>query len=106
MMDDIVRMSNPSHPGLALREDILPALGMTVSEAARQLGVTRATLSRVLNGRAAISPVMAVRLELWLGKNSGGHAEGWLAEQAAYDLWQVRQNDEPRGIIPLERRAA
>ena len=52
-------MYNPPHPGETLRDDVLPALGLTVTEAARQLGVTRAALSRVLNGRAAISPDMA-----------------------------------------------
>lgn len=63
------RMLNPPHPGETLREDVLPALGLTVTEAAAQLGVTRAALYRVLNGRAAISPVMALRLEgAWPGK--------------------------------------
>ena len=57
------RMYNPPHPGATLREDVLPALGLTVTEAAKQLGVTRAALSRVLNERAAISPEMALRLE-------------------------------------------
>ena len=56
------RMHNPPHPGEILREDVLPALGLTVTDAAAQLGVTRAAFSRVLNGRAAISPEMAVRL--------------------------------------------
>ena len=57
------QMFNPPHPGETLRKDVLPALGLTVTEAAAQLGVTRAALSRVLNGRAAISPLMALRLE-------------------------------------------
>jgi len=60
-------MVNPTYPGETLREDILPALGLTVKEAAEQLGVARPSLSRVLNGRAAISPEMALRLEQWLG---------------------------------------
>ena len=63
----MTRMHNPPHPGETLREDILPALGLNVTQAAAQLGVTRAALSRVLNGRAAISPEMALRLEGWLG---------------------------------------
>ena len=54
---------NPPHPGETLREDILPALGLTVTQAASQLGVTRTTLSRVINGRAGISPDMARRIE-------------------------------------------
>ena len=61
------RMFNPPHPGDTLREDVLPALGLTVTEAAAALGVTRAALSRVVNGKAAISPEMALRLERWLG---------------------------------------
>ncbi|MBL0283060.1 MAG: HigA family addiction module antidote protein [Zoogloea sp.] len=88
-------MHNPPHPGETLREDVLPALGLTVTEAAAQLGVTRAALSRVLNGRAAISPEMALRLEGWLGVENGGRADGWLAQQAAFDLWKARMAGMP-----------
>lgn len=59
----MTRIFNPPHPGEALREDVLPALGLTVTEAAAQLGVTRAALSRILHGHAGISPEMALRLE-------------------------------------------
>lgn len=93
------RMHNPPHPGETLREDILPALGLTVTQAAEQLGITRAALSRVLNGRAGISPTMALRLEAWLGVERGGRADVWIAEQAAYDLWQARQA-EPPNVTP------
>jgi addiction module HigA family antidote len=65
-------------------------LDLQVGEAAAQLGVDRTTLSKVLNGRAAVSPAMALRLERWLGRDHGGAAEVWLAQQAAYDLWQAR----------------
>lgn len=82
---------NPPHPGLTLRDDVLPALGVSVAEAAQQLDVNRVTLSRVLNGRAAISPEMALRIEAWLGKERGGEARLWLAEQNAYDIWQAQQ---------------
>ena len=85
-------MHNPPHPGETLREDVLPALNLTVTDAAAQLGVTRAALSRVLNGRAAISPQMALRIEKWLGVENGGRADIWLAEQASYDLWQARKS--------------
>jgi antitoxin HigA-1 len=85
------KMHNPPHPGSTLREDILPALGLTITQAAAQLGVTRAALSRVLNEHAAISPAMALRIEAWLGVENGGRADIWIAEQAAYDLWQVRK---------------
>jgi addiction module HigA family antidote len=84
-------MFNPPHPGLTLRDDVLPGLNLQVSEAGVQLGVDRTTLSKVLNGRAAITPTMALRIERWLGRDHGGAAEVWLAQQAAYDLWQARQ---------------
>ncbi len=87
----MARMFNPPHPGLTLRNDVLPALGLTVTEAATQLDVSRVALSRVLNGRAAISPEMALRIEAWLGVARGGEARLWLAEQSAYDVWQARQ---------------
>ncbi len=83
-------MFNPPHPGLTLRDDILPALNLQVGEAAAHLGVDRTTLSKVVNGRASISPLMALRIERWLGRDHGGAAEVWLAQQAAYDLWQAR----------------
>ena len=87
----MTRMFNPPHPGLTLRDDVLPALGLSVTEAAQQLDVARVTLSRVLNGRAAISPEMALRIEAWLGVERGGEARLWLAEQSAYDVWQAEQ---------------
>jgi antitoxin HigA-1 len=91
MKKQMNQMHNPPHPGETLRDDILPALGLSVTEAAEQLGVARPTLSKVLNGRAAISPEMAIRLEKWLGVENGGRADIWLAEQTAYDLWQARE---------------
>ena len=99
------RIFNPPHPGLTLRDDVLPALGLTVTQAAQQLGVSRITLSRVLHRHAAISPEMAVRIEAWLGKERGGNAQIWLAEQAAYDMWQVRQRakQQPLKVSPAPR---
>ena len=90
------KMHNPPHPGLTLRDDVLPALGITVTTAAEQLGVTRPALSRVLNGRAAISPEMALRIEAWLGVKNGGSASVWLAQQSAYDLWKARKTMKPK----------
>ncbi|MEJ2768299.1 HigA family addiction module antitoxin [Mycetohabitans sp. B46] len=86
---------HPPHPGATLREDVLPALGLTVTQAAQQLGVTRSALSRVLNEHAAISPEMALRIEAWLGIARGGRADVWMAGQAACDLWQARQKGAP-----------
>jgi addiction module HigA family antidote len=78
---------------MTLRDDVLPALGIiTVTQAAEELGITRPALSRVLNGKAAISPEMALRLEQWLGVNNGGSASLWLGQQSAYDLWKTRKS--------------
>ena len=86
----------PPHPGETLRDNVLPALGLSVTKAAEQLNVSRAALSRVLNGRAAISPEMALRLEAWLGIENGGKADLWIAEQAAYDLCNARKSGLPK----------
>ena len=102
----MARMFNPPHPGETLKEDVLPALGLTVTEAAQQLGVTRAALSRVLNGRAGISPDMARRIEAWLGLDRGGRAEIWLGMQLDYDLWQAAQRPAPMVTRAPERKAA
>lgn len=85
-------MHNPSHPGLILREDVLPELQLSVNEAALQLGVSRVTLSRVINGRAAISADMALRIGKWIGNGP----EIWMRMQGQYDLWQARQKGEPK----------
>jgi addiction module HigA family antidote len=78
-------MKNPSHPG-GIIKDCLDELGLSVTEAAKVLDVTRATLSRVINGRSAISPEMALRLSLAFGSTP----EMWLRLQTAYDLAQTR----------------
>ena len=100
----MTQMHNPPHPGETLREDVFPALGLSVTDAAEQLRVTRAALSRVLNGRAAISPEMALRIEGWLGVENGGRADNWIAQQAAYDLWKARKSmkREVAKIRPLK----
>ena len=98
-----MKMHNPPHPGLTLRDDVLPALGLSVTEAAQQLDVARVTLSRVINGRAAISPEMALRLEAWLGVERGGQADAWLAEQRTYDMWQAEQRIK---VTPLHVQSA
>ena len=99
----MAKMYNPPHPGLTLRDDVLPALGLSITEAAAQLDVARVTLSRVLNGRAAISPEMALRIEAWLGVERGGEASLWLAEQSAYDVWQAEQRFK---AVPLHVQPA
>ncbi len=77
----------PTHPGEMLREDVLPALELSVSEAARQLGVSRQTLHRIMAGTHSITPEMAVRL----GKFCGNGPRLWLAMQQAYDLWHAER---------------
>jgi len=77
----------PTHPGAILRDDVLPALKLSVSEAARQLRVTRQTLHRVLAGKSGVSPEMAVRL----GKFCGNGPGLWLRMQQTYDLWHAER---------------
>ena len=79
-------MKNPPHPGGFVRDECIEPLGLTITQAAAALGVTRVTLSELVNGRRGISPEMAVRLS----KAFGGSAESWLVQQAQYDLAQVK----------------
>ncbi|MGD9585621.1 MAG: HigA family addiction module antitoxin [Brachymonas sp.] len=103
----MAEMFNPPHPGLTLRDDVLPELGLSVTQAAEQLGVSRVSLSRVLHGHAAISPEMALRIEAWLGAERGGRAGLWLDMQTAYDLWQARQSmKKPLLKVQYARTAA
>ena len=103
----MTRMFNPPHPGLTLRDDVLPALALNVTQAAEQLGVSRVALSRVLNGRAAISPDMALRIEAWLGVARGGDARLWLAQQSDYDVHQaeLRFKTAPMRVQPAPAMA-
>jgi addiction module HigA family antidote len=80
-------MHNPPHPGEIVREDCLKALDLTVTQAAKGLGVTRKTLSSILNGRSGVSAEMALRLS----KAFGSTPEHWLQMQLAYDLWQAKR---------------
>jgi len=95
-----MRMHNPPHPGEVIRE----FLGeMTVSAAAEHLGVGRVTLSRLLNGKAAVSPEMALRLAAAFGTSS---PEVWLGLQAQYDLWHLRKQNKIRvGLLPHMQRS-
>ena len=81
-------MKNPPHPGLSVRHDSLDPLGLSVTEAAGRLGVSRKQLSDVVNGRAGISAEMAIRLD----KAFGGGAETWVRLQASYDLAQAMKH--------------
>lgn len=91
-------MKLPPHPGLSIRHDCIEALGLSVTDAARRLGVSRRQLSDIVNGHAGISPEMAIRLD----KAFGGGAETWLRLQFAYDLARALQNADH---IKVERIA-
>ncbi len=83
-------MKNPPHPGRTILHDCIEPLGLTVTAGARVLGVTRPTLSNLVNGKAGISPEMAIRLE----KAFGSTADTWLRMQAAHDLAQARKREK------------
>jgi len=87
--DIVIEQPNrcPTHPGVLLREVVLPALDLSVTDAARKLRVSRQTLHRVLSGKMAVTPEMAVRL----GKFCGNGPGLWLRMQAAYDLWHAER---------------
>ena len=82
-------MKNPPHPGLSVRYDCLDPLGLSVTEAARLLGISRKQLSEIVNCRAGISPEMAIRLH----KAYGGGAETWYRLQASYEMAQAMKNE-------------
>lgn len=82
-----MQMHNPPHPGEILQGLWLEPMGISITEAAQALGVSRKTLSKIINGRGSLTPEMAVRL----ARAFGTSPESWLSHQAAYDLWQLRQ---------------
>ena len=92
-----MKMHNPPHPGEVLRQLCLEPLNLTVTDAARSLGVSRKALSSILNGRAGISPEMAVRLSM----ASNTSAESWLNQQLQYDLWRVEKNRKSLRVAKL-----
>ncbi len=90
-------MHNPPHPGELIRDTCMEHLGLSVTDAAAGLGVTRVTLSRLLNGKAGISPEMAIRLSKAFGRTP----EAWLKHQMAYDLWQAKQREDSIVVSPF-----
>lgn len=94
------RMYNPPHPGEVLRDTVIGEGRISVTDFAQKLGVSRVALSRVVNGRAAVSADMALRLAAALG----GSAESWLQMQAAYDLWRAAKGRRPK-VQPLKLAA-
>ncbi|WP_149740891.1 HigA family addiction module antitoxin [Rhizobium sp. NFACC06-2] len=94
-------MKFPVHPGELLREEVIAALRLSVTDAAERLGMSRVALSRVLNGRAGVSPDLALRLE----RAGVSTARAWLATQSNYDLAQAMKREQPP-VRPLDDRAA
>ena len=92
-----MRMHNPPHPGEIIKSFCLDPLGLSVTEAAKALGVSRKTLSAILNGRAGISSEMAVRLSIAFGTS----AESWLNQQTQYDLWHAEQRRKQLRVTKL-----
>jgi addiction module HigA family antidote len=92
-------MKNPPHPGISIRLNCLQPLGLSVTEGAKVLGVTRQALNNLVNGRSGISPEMALRL----ARAFGSRAEIWLGLQMAYDLAQARRDERHLQIQPVSR---
>ena len=95
--ENTMRMHKPPHPGEILRELCIEPLDLSVTRTAEALGVSRKTLSAILNGRAGISPEMAIRLS----KAFGTSAESWLNQQVQYDLWLAEQNAKDMDVEQL-----
>lgn len=96
-------MHNPAHPGEILRDLVIEPLELTITDVAEHLGVSRKTLSKVLNARGAITPEMAVRLEIAFKKPSADH---WLRLQSAYDLWELRNQQAELRVTPYSFQVA
>lgn len=92
-----MRMHNPPHPGEVIKSLCLEPLGVTVTQAADALGVRRKTLSTILNGRAGVSPEMAVRLSIAFSTT----AESWMNQQTQYDLWHAEQRRKRLRVMKL-----
>ena len=90
-------MHNPPHPGEVIKELCLDPLGLTVTAAAEALWVSRKTLSAILNGKAGISPEMAIRLSIAFDTS----AESWLTQQAQYELWHAEQHRKDLNVKKL-----
>jgi len=90
-------MYNPPHPGEIIKGLWLDPLGVSITDAAQAMAVSRKTLSKIVNGRGRVTPEIALRLSLALGSS----AESWLGHQAAYDLWELEQHSDDLHVVPL-----
>jgi len=92
-----MKMYNPPHPGEIIKGLWLDPMGASITEAAQALGVSRKTLSKIINGNGRVTPEMAIRLSIALGSSP----ESWLGHQVAYDLWQAEQHRGELRVNPL-----
>ncbi len=92
-----MKMFNPPHPGEIIKGLWLDPMGASITDAAQALGVSRKTLSKIINGNGRVTPEMAIRLSIALGSSP----ESWLGHQVAYDLWQAEQHRGELRVIPL-----
>ncbi|MBX9586843.1 MAG: HigA family addiction module antidote protein [Gammaproteobacteria bacterium] len=94
-------MHKPLHPGLIVKDALIDNTDLTITEAAIRIGVTRTTLSRLLNGKSGISPEMALRLSKFFGNS----IEMWINLQAQYDVWQIRQHSDEIDVDRFDEAA-
>ena len=92
-----MNMFNPPHPGEIIKGLWLDPMGASITDAATAMGISRKTLSKVINGRGRVTPEMAVRLSIALGSSP----ESWLGHQSTHDLWKVEQRREELDVVPL-----
>ena len=93
----MMKMYNPPHPGEIIKGLWLDPLGVSITDAAQAMAVSRKTLSKIVNGRGRVTPEIALRLSIALGSS----AESWLGHQAAYDLWELEQHPDNLRVVPL-----
>ena len=93
----MMKMHNPPHPGEIIKGLWLDPMDVSITEAAQALGVSRKTLSKIVNGKGRVTPEMAIRLSIALGSSP----ESWLGHQAAYDLWEAEQHRDEMQAVPL-----
>jgi antitoxin HigA-1 len=96
-------MYNPAHPGEILKELLIAPLNISIKETAMHLGISRKTLSKIVNCKGSVTPEMATRLELLFQTPEASH---WLKLQNAYDLWQMKQHISEFKVIPLQMKVA
>jgi antitoxin HigA-1 len=92
-----MKLYNPPHPGEIIKGLWLDPMDISITDAAEALGVSRKTLSKIVNGKGSVTPEMAVRLSIAFG----GSPESWLGHQATYDLWQIEEQAEKLNVVPL-----